>query len=571
MNKSNQICFNKSRNQNILYDFSTLSQLIGMNDSTLNEYYNQFSLKQANMLLDSRMLALIAKMNEEKMFESLKTQFDEDKKKLLDKILKNINRSKSDYSITNHLNLKNFHTQLNKNYTYDAADNQLIISFFDKIKTRKRKVYKAKKNEYIDILYSGTTSPQKSKNRIKNENSKNDNKLLLKSHSDFGAYYRRKQNNLNIQRVNYKKDKKKEEKNKLNEDEKKTFEIKKTISKLRFIRNKRRKSVRKILELNEPQLSVILEENKNAKVSFNLPDIKTNNKINNTKDNILKNKLKEIKINDSLSSEKSLRKDIDEPSMTITKDKDTIKMQLLKNNIIKITQKNKEKKKTLPKETEKKEDLNQSKKIMSKTINAKFLKEKYATIKIKITDNERIQYMNRIYKQRFNKVISDFNEREKKIEKKYTKINNLLYNLKNSNKGKDSNSRVNSPQKDKNIKINQNKKLIDYQKEDSPRKTSKFIFREWNAATSLYHFPLINKVIYKNKQNFDDIEKIKTNLKREYSNKLKRNRQEYTRKIDGKRIMKKLNDKFELERLREYSEDLREKQIKKEQFEVIEL
>ena len=325
------------------------------------------------------------------------------------------------------------------------------------------------------------------------------------------------------------------------------------------------------MELNEPQLSVILEENKNAKVSFNLPDIKTNNKINNTKDNILKNKLKEIKINDSLSSEKSLRKDIDEPSMTITKDKDTIKMQLLKNNIIKITQKNKEKKKTLPKETEKKEDLNQSKKIMSKTINAKFLKEKYATIKIKITDNERIQYMNRIYKQRFNKVISDFNEREKKIEKKYTKINNLLYNLKNSNKGKDSNSRVNSPQKDKNIKINQNKKLIDYQKEDSPRKTSKFIFREWNAATSLYHFPLINKVIYKNKQNFDDIEKIKTNLKREYSNKLKRNRQEYTRKIDGKRIMKKLNDKFELERLREYSEDLREKQIKKEQFEVIEL
>ena len=571
MNKSNQICFNKSRNQNILYDFSTLSQLIGMNDSTLNEYYNQFSLKQANMLLDSRMLALIAKMNEEKMFESLKTQFDEDKKKLLDKILKNINRSKSDYSITNHLNLKNFHTQLNKNYTYDAADNQLIISFFDKIKTRKRKVYKAKKNEYIDILYSGTSSPQKSKNRIKNENSKNDNKLLLKSHSDFGAYYRRKQNNINNQRENNKKEKKKEEKNKLNEDEKKTFEIKKTISKLRFIRNKRRKSVRKILELNEPQLSVILEENKNAKVSFNLPDIKTNNKINNTKDNILKNKFKEIKINDSLSSEKSLRKDIDEPSMTITKDKDTIKMQLLKNNIIKITQKNKEKKKTLPKETEKKEDLNQSKKIMSKTINAKFLKEKYATIKIKITDNERIQYMNRIYKQRFNKVISDFNEREKKIEKKYTKINNLLYNLKNSNKGKDSNSRVNSPQKDKNIKINQNKKLIDYQKEDSPRKTSKFIFREWNAATSLYHFPLINKVIYKNKQNFDDIEKIKTNLKREYSNKLKRNRQEYTRKIDGKRIMKKLNDKFELERLREYSEDLREKQIKKEQFEVIEL
>ena len=571
MNKSNQIHFNKSRNKNVLYDFSTLSEIIGMSDSTLNNYYNQFPLKQANMLLDSRMLALIAKMNEDKTFESLKTQFDEDKKKLLDKIIKNINYSKSDYSIINHLNLKNFHSQLNKNYTYDAADNQLIISFFDKMKTRKRKVYKPKKNEYIDILYSGSSSPKKSKKRTQNETAKNGNKFLLKSHSDFGAYYRRKQNNLNIQSIKYKNDQKKEEKNKLNEDVKKTLEIQKKISKLRLIKNKRRKSVEKILKLNEPQLSIIIEENKNAKSSLDLPDIKTNNKLNNSKENMLNNKLKDIKINAPLSSEKRQRKDIDEPSMAITKDKDTIKMQLLKNNIIKITQKNKDKNKASLNETEKKESLNQSKKTMSKTINAKFLKDKYATIRIKISDNEKIQYMNRIYKQRFNKVISDFNEKEKKIEKKYTKINNLLNNLKNSNKGKDSDGRINSAQKDKSRNINQNKKLIDYQKEDSPRKTSKFMFREWNAATSLYHFPLINKVIYKNKKNIDDIEKIKTNLKREYSSKLKRNRQEYTRKIDGKRIMKKINDRLELERLREYSEDLRERQRKREQFEVIEL
>ena len=35
--------------------------------------------------------------------------------------------------------------------------------------------------------------------------------------------------------------------------------------------------------------------------------------------------------------------------------------------------------------------------------------------------------------------------------------------------------------------------------------------------------------------------------------------------------MKKINDRLELERLREYSEDLRERQRKREQFEVIEL
>ena len=66
------------------------------------------------------------------------------------------------------------------------------------------------------------------------------------------------------------------------------------------------------------------------------------------------------------------------------------------------------------------------------------------------------------------------------------------------------------------------------------------MFKEWNEATSLFHFPLINKVIYKNKKNCDNIDKIKSNLKKEYSHKLKRNRKEYTRKIDGKKIM--MND-----------------------------
>ena len=370
--------------------------------------------------------------------------------------------------------------------------------------------------------------------------------------------------------MGFKKNKKKEELNKLKEEFEKTLEIQKTISKFKYIRNRRRKSIEKILDLNKPGLNIILEENKNEKSSLDLPDVKNNNKLDNSKDNIFKNKIQENKINnDSFSSENSYRKERDEPSMTITKDKDNIKIQLLKNNIIKITQKNKDKQETISKEQEKKDNSNISKKMMNTTLNSKFLKDKFATIKIKLSDNERIQYLNRIYKQRFNKVISDFNEKEKSLEKKYKKLNNLISNLKNTSKEKDSDNRMNSEQKDKNRNINQ--KLIDYQKEDSPKKTFKFMFKEWNAATSLYHFPLINRTIYKNKQNFDEIERIKSNLKREYTNKVKRNRQENTRKIDGKRIIDKLNDKYVLERLREFSEDLKEKQRKKEQFEVIEL
>ena len=161
MKHFSQIYFNKSRNQNNIIrnskfnGFSSVSSFPGMTDSTLNQNYKQYAVKQMNMQLDTKMLGLIAKMNDEKTFETLKSQYDEDKRILLAKTMKNLHHSNSDYSLNNHLNLKNFHTQLNKNYTYDAADNLLILSFFDKIKTRKRKVYKVKQNHYIDILYQG--------------------------------------------------------------------------------------------------------------------------------------------------------------------------------------------------------------------------------------------------------------------------------------------------------------------------------------------------------------------------------------------------------------------------------
>jgi hypothetical protein len=175
--------------------------------------------------------------------------------------------------------------------------------------------------------------------------------------------------------------------------------------------------------------------------------------------------------------------------------------------------------------------------------------------------------MNRIQKHKFKKVITDFNEKEKKIEKKYSKINKLIINLKNNNKAKD--KEINNNQKI------QNQKLIDSKNENPNSKTSRLknirMFKEWNEATSLYHFPLINKIIYKSNLNLDGIDKIKSNLKEEYINKLKKNKSEYIRKIDGKRIMQKLNDKFEIEKLKEMAIDLREKQRKREQFEVIEL
>ena len=71
-----QIYFNKSRNQHNLIrnsrlnDFSSVPPFKGVTDSTINENYKQFAMKQMNMQIDTKMLGLIAKMNDGKIFET---------------------------------------------------------------------------------------------------------------------------------------------------------------------------------------------------------------------------------------------------------------------------------------------------------------------------------------------------------------------------------------------------------------------------------------------------------------------------------------------------------------------
>ena len=269
--------------------------------------------------------------------------------------------------------------------------------------------------------------------------------------------------------------------------------------------------------------------------------------------NIKNKNLKENNINTNSKKDNKI--------LALTRNKESIKMELLKNNIIKITNMNKERPKTKSKEQKSKYISDITKKEMSKTLNERIWKDNISPLRIKLSENERIQYMNRLQKQKFNNVISVFNEKEKRIEKKFNKINKLIIDLKNKEKSQ-------SATREKSAKMD--KKLIEQAKDNSAKKTLR-LYKEWNEVTSLFHFPLINKVIYKNKKNFDNIDKIKTNLKKEYSNKVQRNRREYTRKIDGKRIIKKLNDRYQIERLKEFSEELREKQRKEEQFENIEI
>ena len=68
-----------------------------------------------------------------------------------------------------------------------------------------------------------------------------------------------------------------------------------------------------------------------------------------------------------------------------------------------------------------------------------------------------------------------------------------INNLKTGKKSAKSASRNKSRDK--------NKKLIESKRIESPKRIRLLMFKEWNEATSLFHFPLINKVIYKKRKN----------------------------------------------------------------------
>ena len=402
-----------------------------------------------------------------------------------------------------------------------------MLSFLDKIKTRKRREIKRKKNYYIDVLYQGSSSSKENISKLKIKKPKFDYKILLKSRSELEEYHKKKESGLHIKKINFDRQFSSEDINKETSKELNETTTYKT-------NNKEPNNYYK----TQKKYNVI--RNLKGKNTFNyFPNINSKNKIDI-------NKYEKIdKINEKRIFNNSKEKY--NQTMIINKDNDSVRMALSKNNMIKITYLNKEKLFT------------PSKKILSKTTSSKFMKDKTDnSIRFRLDESGRNQYMNLLQKQKFKKFITDLNQKEKNINQKFNKINKLIFNLKS-----------------KTSQQNHKQKIIGSNKEDlnSNHRRLKNIrlFKVWNKPTSLFHFPLINNVIYENKRNFDGIDEIKANLKEEYLNKLKENKTEKKKKIDGKKIMQKLNDKYFIEKLKDMAYDIKKKQREKEQFEIYEL
>ena len=118
---------------------STFSLLDKNKSTSLKSYFKEFYLNQVNIKLDERVYDLISKMDDAKAYNEAKKQYDEAKKLLIKEIMKEKYNDDLKLKNANHLNIKNYIDKINEKYSFDEKDNQLMLSLFDKLKTRKKK------------------------------------------------------------------------------------------------------------------------------------------------------------------------------------------------------------------------------------------------------------------------------------------------------------------------------------------------------------------------------------------------------------------------------------------------
>ena len=571
-------------------------------DSDLTSYYKELFLNQVNIKLDERVYDLISKMDDKKQYNEAKEQYDEAKRKLIkeamnDKFNSHLNINKN----ANRINLKNYVDKINQKYSFDEKDNQLMYSLFTKLKTRQKKVYKFKTKNYLEKLFQGNTALyKKRKEKLfeikKKPEKKVDMKLLIKSNNDLEEHidknkkkkvlFDEKEDLKNSDEINNNNNEfKRVEKKKRTFLDKKS-RIKDYFTNLNIVSNRRKSFIGTVQGFNTSYLNNLnsrKESIKNLSQSqskLNLPNIKEKVQLNNSniknrhkknsKDIIYNSKIKEIRDSKTISYKES------EDNIN-TIEKATNAKFLDKKESSKIKYGEKKSSHSILKNNDNGE------KIKSSNLNLleKDIKDIYHKINInnkkqnKRTRNK-VNEKNNNHKHYYinstaREILSELNEKEKRLTKSTFKLNKSLIYFKNTNE----NFHTKKANKTGNFNFNfynnssENSKMSTINNIMSPVKKIGLMFKQVNENNSQFHFPLINKFFYQDeKGKIDMIDRIKFSLKQEYSEKLKEKKMN-KRTIDGHEIINKLNDQYELEKLLEIAEMLKEKRRKEANFEIV--
>ena len=600
---------------------SIFSTIDGNKEFNLTSYYKELFLNQVNIKLDERVYDLISKMDDIKQYNEAKEQYDEAKRLL---ILEVMNDKYNDYLKRNknakRVNLKNYIDKINEKYSFDEKENQLMISLFNKLKTRKRKVFKFKIKSHLEKLYEGNIAlyQKRQKNFFeekKKPKKKFDMKLLIKSNSDIEEYIKKNKKKVMFDENSNKNN---NDDNNINKNEfkrvekkKRTFLDKKTKIKDFFanlnLEDDRRKSfIAPIKGFNTSNtLNLQKESNKNTiedNSLLNLPNINEKLQLNNSNSKYNSSLKKDTKYKERKSN-KSVKIMASKSSLNLKDNKDGINpINISDNKSIKEDKEKTDKKSEKSIKSNKVEEnfksnkskinaenfksikINKNEENITSKSNLNLLENDIKNNKINLNSkkfnikhrNNKKNKNNKNQKKTYisdtaNEILSDLKNKEEKLSNITTKLNKKLFNFKNisenfntihANKTGNFNFKyINNSSKDSKI-LNTNNIL-------NPTKKIGLMFKQVNENNSQFHFPIINKLFYKDKKGkIDMIDRIKNNLKHEYSEKLKNKRVYKNKEMIGHEILNKLNDQYYLEKLLEMADTIRERRRKEANYEI---
>ena len=521
-----------------------------MMDSYLNKCYISHMKKQDHIRQEKRIIDLIEKLDNKKVFNSLREDYLKEKMKISKGYYLNIKDKKKDY-FSNLINLENYKEKLLNQYkSNNNPEGEFLYSLMNCLGCRTKKVFVKKVNKNIEIL-SKFKSFSKRKKQIEEMNSKKPKRrgslqLFLKSINE--NMLSRNENNINYYNTSSNKIKKNSNLNKnhkiytldLNENE--TKMIRKFSHNNAFnITNSTNFNFTNYNNFyNIKENSNIIEDNNNESNKNNI----NNNKIeelhldslnNSTSEyNMLKMDEKINTITRKISSKRSTKLDLSSKKQkTINQDssksKNNTKTINSKNNINNINNNqtiyNKENVLNSSNEEENSEEM---KMIDLKILNDK-LNKKYGKIMKKFL--QKIKTEERSIKENSNK-LSESLFLMKRKHKKY------LYS--NNGQSKRNKTTINFYNRD-NEKI---KKNINNIKDDKEIKIGSYAF----AGKSKYNLPKVNKYIYGNsiENPKDTFEILQNDLLNEVKKTIKSQGYSKKIKINGREIIDKLRLKLQV-------------------------
>lgn len=172
-----------------------------LSDNSLNKYYKRYIQKQAHIQHQQKIYELIEKLDDPKIFNSLKADYLKEKA-----LLQNIhnNKKKDNKRViyaSHYINLNNCNEKLNSIYKSSSQDLNFMTSLMHYLGNRPKKIYRPKINKKLEALSQGKLALFLKKKELSKQES---NTNTLYNYTNNNNYNKYKSDNLIVKSPFYK-------------------------------------------------------------------------------------------------------------------------------------------------------------------------------------------------------------------------------------------------------------------------------------------------------------------------------------------------------------------------------